>query len=422
METDPVHFFTEFMKSPVQILQSRGVFDCRGEKARPPDRADFQAVLSAHKGSTDRVRFDRLDLSDADLRGLDLSRTSFVGCDLTRADASPLVILDGQELGGRYVQDGFINEVLDRWERGEAKQLKCEGVIVKPTRLRDSLLYGATLSSANFNFALMENCRLREVRAERARFYKADLKGADLRFGNFAQADLRRADVDNANLLDAHIDTIYLGDIRLGEKEGIRQERTAKQKDRSQHHREEDWEDAIAVYRLLARAHERIDMRDTAGEFRYQRNKAQTNLILERGVKSKRAPALRSLRWWVFAFRHGVKKDIGLWILRLFWNLICGFGERPKRPVLCIFFIILAFIPLYFDKTGWDLSIAGFLLFCERLPFAVFFSATSTAGIGWNSWDGEQMEWVKYLRVLQPVFGWLLGGLLLVTVSRRWMR
>lgn len=71
METDPVHFFAPFMKSPGQILRNRGVFNCRGEKVRPPDRADFHAVLSAHEGSTDPVRFDRLDLSDADLRGLD---------------------------------------------------------------------------------------------------------------------------------------------------------------------------------------------------------------------------------------------------------------------------------------------------------------------------------------------------------------
>lgn len=322
-----------------------------------------------------------------------------MGCDLTRADASPLVILNGQELGGRYVEDGFVDEVLDRWDRGDDEQLKSDGVIVERTNLSGSSLYGATLSNANFNFALMENCRLREVRAERARFYKADLRGSDLRFSNLAQADLRRADVDNANLLDAHIDTIYLDGVRWGEKEGIRQERMAKQKDRSQHHREEDWEEAIAIYRLLARAHERVDMRDTAGEFRYRRNQAQTNLILER-VKSKRAPAFRSLRGWVYALRSGVLKDIVLWVSRLFWDLICGFGERPKRPAACVLFIILVFIPLYFEKTGWDLSMAGVWLFCERLILAIYFSATSTIAIGWGSWDGGQMEWVKYLRVL----------------------
>ena len=422
METDPVHFFTQLKKSPGQILRSRGVFNARGEKARRPGRADFQAALSAHKGSTDWVRFERLDLSGVDLRGLDLRRISFVGCNLTHADASPIVIAGDQEFDDRDVDDGYINGVLDRWERGEVDQLIREGITVEPTKLNHSLLYGANLSGANFNFAVMENCRLREVWAEETKFYKANLKRADLRFGRFRRADFRRADLTDANLLEAELDTNYLDGILWGEKQGIHQERLANISDRPQKRREEDLREAVEVYRLLARSHERADMNEMAGEFRYRRNRAETKMLMERVAKVDPTPSLFTLGWWSGVLRQRNFRDLSGWLLRTIWNLLCGFGERPWRPACSILIVIFGFMPFYFEPTGWNFTLAGALEFAERMGRAVYFSAASTTALGYGSWAGQGLGPAKYLGALQSLLGLLLSALLVVTVSRRWMR
>ena len=182
MDTEATSFRTR-IRDPRTILWRLKVFDRDGKRLRAPTRADLQAVLEANSGMASPVRFDKLDLRGADLRGLDLRGTSFKGSDLSGAIASPLVIDAGDEMDSDYHHDGFVQDVVDRWERGDKVDLESEGIVVKPTKLQGSILNGAILKRADFRFAFMRNCRLRDVDAEGAIFYGANLESADLRFG-----------------------------------------------------------------------------------------------------------------------------------------------------------------------------------------------------------------------------------------------
>ena len=423
-----VYFLSSATRDPFWILRTCGVFTPSGQQKRTPTRADILEVLSRNGGTAKGVRFDRLDLSGVDLRGIDLTGASFEGCNLTNAIASPLVSLAGNELSPWDICN---LSALEHWENGDSAVLDRDQIKVKRTSMNDVRLFGATLKNANFNFVQMKGAFLREVRAEETLFYKANLEGADLRFARLQQSDLRSANLNDADLYGINLDTNLLSNVCWGEKRGIHQERIAKLPTdnlRGKRSRDECWQEAIEVYRILILAHQKAEMRDMAGEFVYRRHKVQTILTLERTLPAskKNNGQLKptSLNWWILVCRHGSKRGIITWLRRSFWNLICGFGERPSRAFWWAVSIYTVAALCYFEYTNIDLSLAGCSEFLARIWSAALISVGSTfAVLGHGSWGNQEgIEWQVTLSAMQSVLCTLLNAIFATTAIRKWIR
>ncbi len=124
---------------------------------------DIKKILEDHAAwIADNAQGKRADLSEAYLRGANLSEADLSGADLSEADLSE-AYLSGANLSG--------------------------------ADLSEADLRGAYLSGANLRRANLRGANLSE----------ADLRGADLRGANLSEADLRGAYLRGANLRGAKL-------------------------------------------------------------------------------------------------------------------------------------------------------------------------------------------------------------------------
>ena len=223
MEGNPIEACDELRRDPALILQERGVFDCRGNRQRAATREDIQAVLERNRKTSQAVRFDRMDLTGADLRGVDLSGASFCGCDLTNANASPLVTKHGAEI--QPESDDAIRAI-QQWQSGQTESLQKKGIKVSPTSLKKAVMAGTTIANARFDYALMQHVDLREVDAEGASFYKTNLFAANMRIGRkWVRVDLRGADLNNADLFGSWFEFCQFEGVDWGRGWVVKQEK-----------------------------------------------------------------------------------------------------------------------------------------------------------------------------------------------------
>ena len=383
------------------ILTERGVIGASGEQSRPANRGDVQEVIRRNGGSPEYIDFRNLDFSGADLRGLDLRLCRFNGCNFSQVLAFPLIRSYGQDLS---VGDMATWDVLDKWSRG--RNNPSDEVI--PTRLERSFLAGARLDDANFSYAWMRGVALSQSNGVGTVFHSTDLRGANIRFSRFEGVDLRSADLRDTNLYGLELDTNYLDDVEWGDKQIVSHERNAQ------------WDEAISVYRTLMRVHESVYMYQVAREFRYRLQRAITGELLQQARAQARTPNDQGLlRHWLSVIRHG-GKPLWTWIVRRFVDWIFGFGDRAWHVVRAIVLTIVLFTAAYFEYTTIEVTLDGCVEFGSRLIKALYFSAVSSTALGYGSWVGQELGWVKYLGSLQSFLGTFLTALFLVTFARRW--
>ena len=379
------------------ILRNLSVIDNEGNQARIINRGDVQAVLGylASINASGLTAFNRLNLRGADLRGLDLSSCSFEGCDLSHVIAHPLVQVGGRDLP---VGDPGANAAINRWERGEDV---LDGVDVQPTCFENAMLTDATLDDGDFNFAIMTGVNLNGAHVEGARFYKAKLSGARIRFSHFTRADLRRACLDRADLYASDFDRCLFDNVDWGLRLTVLQES------------QKNWDDAVHVYSTLTRVHELAGLAETAGEFRYLRERAKSKRIRQEVLDRSERGKASLIRNVICLMRY---------IGRVIADVVCGFGERPWRAAMAFVIVIAVGAPLYVEYTSIDVSSAGIVELFKRAGHSAYFSAASTSGLGYGSWVGDEVGWSKYLGVIQSVLGTLFAALFVVTITRRWFR
>ena len=379
------------------ILRNCNVIDDEGNQARIITRGDVQVVLEqlASINASGLTAFDGLNLRGADLRGLDLSSCSFEGCNLSHVIAHPLVRVNGRELP---VGDPGVNAAINRLERGEDA---LDGVEVKPTRFEKALLTDSTLDDGDFNFAIMTGANFNGAHAEGARFYKAKLSSARIRFAHFTRTDLRRACLDGADLYASDFDRCLFDDVNWGSGLTVLQE--------SNNH----WDDAVHVYNMLTRVHELAGLAETAGEFRYLRERAKSKRIRQQALDRSELGRIGVVRNVICLVRY---------IGRVIADVVCGFGERPWRAAIAFAMVIVVGTLLYVDYTSIDVSSAGVVELLKRVGYAAYFSAASTSGLGYGSWVDPVVGWPNYLGVIQSVLGTLFAALFVVTITRRWFR
>ena len=392
---------------PIELssfLQDLGVCDVDQGQIRPVIRADLIAILDANEGSVRGLFFNRLDFSKADIRGLNLSRAYFYGCNFSRIIAFPLIKDAGHEL---FSYDSGTTYFLTKWERDDLPP----DMKVIPTRLDGAFLSGTQLDHAHFEYANLKRAHIDSAHADSASFYRANLRQANLRFASFLNVDLRHADLRDANLFGFAPETVFLDDIDWGENHIVL------------HERQEQWTEAVTVYRALRRVHKLAGFDSEEGEFHYRLQKSKTREMLDRAVTAPDGQCDRGIvRRWLSVARHNRGRTLASVLIRRFVDTLTGFGERQLRIPIIFLLTLIAFSFAYIEYSPLDFTVDGFNELFQRFARAIYFSAASHTALGYGSWIGNDFGPLKYLGAVQSILGTLLIALFLVVFTKRWMR
>ena len=154
----------------------------------------------------------RLWLIDGSLRGVNLSNANLKGVDLSHADLVG-VNLQGANLEGANLDYANLT-------RSDLRGVNLQATVLSTTilqraslsnaNLQKSDLVGTQLQRANLNEANIQEARLIAVRLNDAvmwdvKLRKSDLSGAKLQGANLLRADLRQADFEGAKLQGANL-------------------------------------------------------------------------------------------------------------------------------------------------------------------------------------------------------------------------
>lgn len=167
-----------------------GTLDDGSKPKRRRIATDVQAaitVLGRRRVGHDPPSPWRLDLADADLRGVDLSHGHFQNAYFVRSR------LDGASLvAGRFARAFFVDAGLD-----------------------SANLVRAEVAEAHFLDADLTNANLTRVDAVGAIFYGANLERASLHDANLRDADFSEADLTDARLLGADLEGAYVDGVKM---------------------------------------------------------------------------------------------------------------------------------------------------------------------------------------------------------------
>jgi len=145
---------------------------------------------------------ERLDLTKADLRGLNLLSADLHGADLRAADLRR-VHLESANLCGADLREAKLRRV------------DLRKAILERANLRKTDLRRADLGEAKLRCAT-----LREADLENANLYMATLREADLENANLHAADLREADLDETDLQEIHLHEALLAGASMSNVRG----------------------------------------------------------------------------------------------------------------------------------------------------------------------------------------------------------
>ena len=154
----------------------------------------------------------RADLTEADLRGADLTRANLNGAilrgaDLTRAN------LNGADLPGADLTEANLT-------RANLNGAYLRGADLTRADLIRAYLCGANLCGANLTGANLRGANLTDADLTEAILTGADLSGAILRGADLTRADLTRADLTRANLTRADLYGAILPPLKITLPEG----------------------------------------------------------------------------------------------------------------------------------------------------------------------------------------------------------
>ncbi len=407
------------------ILLDRGVLSrVDNSQVRALKRDDIEKLIEANGGVAEYLDLSQLDMTEIDLRGLDLTKVTLNGCNLTRAIAMPLIV----QKGGNELKpsDLAYEHSLDNWYKGEKSIL---GYRFYPTRLTDSSgqqvnfseanLMGADFSKATITWFNFHRASIPRTNFENATLTRSDLSDAIAVGANFASAklhsirstgtDFRDSTFAKAELNGTHFDTPLITGIEWGDFTELPEIISG------------DFEEGRRVLGEIQRALEYAFEHNIAGEVHYVREIAARKSIGQQFISRSK----RNSSWPILAlssvlhggFRLGVR-----WLLAKGAELVFGYGERPLRVVATSAFLVIAFTAAYCRGTGWKFTSEGLANFGTQSIDAVYFSAISFSALGYGEWVNEPAGWTRYLGALESFFGVSLIALLIITLTRKWLR
>jgi uncharacterized protein YjbI with pentapeptide repeats len=181
-------------------------------REHPHTQPDFRGADFSGKNISGATQFRKegpivytmMDLSGADLRNANLSKTDLRGASFENAQ------LDGADLTQALLGEAnFTHANLQHTSLAEATLVMANfsGTNVEQSDLRDAFLMRADLTSANFSRSDLSGANLTEAKLfatnlRDAKLIGAILANADIRNSNFIHASLESADLRHARLID----------------------------------------------------------------------------------------------------------------------------------------------------------------------------------------------------------------------------
>ena len=320
-------------------------------------------------------------------------------------------------------------------EKAKHKKLpwgvRLEGADLSHAHLERAELATAHLESANLFKAHLEGAELQYTHLEGARLRVASLEVADLVEAHFEGADLRGADLKGANLLGAHLDGARLSYANLSATRGLSVEHLGQVAPN------------VEAYRSFKRAFVEMGRDDGASRAAFLQQQRHRKALAMDMRRTWRKPGITEWAWLA---------DLGKWLLHGVVEILCGYFEKPWRPVRWSAVIVLLFALVYsqFDAfTPYPISGNDGAYEAEvKLPArdapttspaktrfllrpverdeqkasvwdAVYFSAVTFTTLGYGDFR-PRAEW-RPVAAIEAAIGAFMIALFVVTLSHRFV-
>ena len=320
-EPGPIYFVVESARKAVEAT-CRAAGDpqtpdlkVKVDKGTRLQRDDVLQLIAVNGGP------DGLDLSETDLRAIDLS-----------SDAIYRALPDwGSEPGTPW----------QKWYSSHTLGINLQGALLERTDFS-----GGHVWRGDFRGAVLRGCILRGVDAGHADFEGADLTKADLADAELTRANIREVNLDGVVLRGANcqglnflqvrsLRAVYFALCRLNGAlitrecvaSGIGEER------------DKDWQRAKEAYLVLKNNFNSIGRYDDAS-WAY--------------VKEQQMEKMANYREWR---SHGwrlwrARASFGRWLWKWTCQLLAGYGESPHMPLIWAAVLSILVFPLLYWATG----------------------------------------------------------------------
>jgi uncharacterized protein YjbI with pentapeptide repeats len=368
------------------------------------------------------------DLSSANLFGANLSGAELVGVNLSRAG---LVVanLSGAGLWGTDLSGAELFGA--NLSGADLEEANLSGAILSNANLSDASFRYANLSRAMLNEANLSGARLCEANLSKVYLWDADLSKANLEEANLSGAKLRGANLSGAILSNANLSVaeLYGDNFRdailtwadLTNAKGLRINCfTEKLSDKEKKNPSIYQESYLFVKNYFIR----MGLYDDASEAAY-REKVLQRLSYFKEFRKKIKTKYREFK----KQHHFLKKfsKLAKFIIispflsinylskrigSLIWSALCGYAEKPLRPVVSALVIIIGYGLFY-----WY---ANVLEPAQDLLGSMYFSIVTFTTLGYG--DIKPIEYDNVFRFIcssEAFIGAFMIALFVWTLARR---
>jgi uncharacterized protein YjbI with pentapeptide repeats len=300
---------------------------------------------------------EKINLSNAQLKGTSLIGTILLGANLTGANLTEAKLIRAQ------LNNAQCNEAqLDKAWLVEAhlERADLRGAHLKDAFLPDANLEGAQLFNAKLNRANLSGANLKQAKLVDSDLEGANLSGADLRQAQLSAAKIGKAIFTGAKLEEANFSRVILADSKDGIGPNVAdvrwenvnlslidwpskmllgdeyqaQQKTCGGKKKVPLIRLREYGAAIRANRQLAVALQGQGLNEHASCFAYHAQVLQKKVLRLQIVEAK------------VKLKHRIQA-LGAWLFSWFLFLLAGYGYKVGRSFLWYLLVIGTFLALY---------------------------------------------------------------------------
>lgn len=184
---------------------------------------------------------------------------------------------------------------------------------------------------------------------------------------------------------------------------------------------DKNWRRAVEIYAELVRTHSNAGYHNLASKFHYRQEVCNRKLYGEelRAHWNQIIAQMPSLQFGSLAqlFKRSMR-----WTSYRFFELSVGYFEKPERVLYTAVVIIIGSSFFYYDYHGFDYGVVAMERFIDQSLRALYFSAVSFTALGYGDWVDQPTGWNRHLGVLESIVGVAFLAILVLTVSRRFIR